>query len=317
MSLILNEKYINRNNSYKLFITNRFLRLYPVYWAILLLIIFKSLFVYIFSKGTNTEDFVIFFRYFKHLNIWSFSFLIFTNVFLFFQDIVMFLGLNTTNGNLFFASDLANTNLALHYFLFVPQAWTIGVELTFYLIAPFIIKRKFYVILILIFASLLLRYILYQNGFNHDPWTYRFFPTELVFFLLGNISYNIYKKIRNAEIKYWQSNIAFYTIIGFTLMYSKLEVIPFINYVYFVSFFISLPFVFLKTKQWKLDTLIGELSYPVYLSHFFVLTIINRIPKVNYALGLNLTIATILFSIILNKAIAKPMERLRQKRVKL
>ncbi|MCF8321913.1 MAG: acyltransferase family protein [Flavobacterium sp.] len=37
MTLILNEKYIGNNNSYKLFITNRFLRLYPIYWIILLL----------------------------------------------------------------------------------------------------------------------------------------------------------------------------------------------------------------------------------------------------------------------------------------
>ena len=35
MSLILNEKYIGVNNSYKLFISNRFLRLYPMYWVIL------------------------------------------------------------------------------------------------------------------------------------------------------------------------------------------------------------------------------------------------------------------------------------------
>jgi peptidoglycan/LPS O-acetylase OafA/YrhL len=37
ITLILNEKYIKANNSYKLFITNRFLRLYPFYWIVLIL----------------------------------------------------------------------------------------------------------------------------------------------------------------------------------------------------------------------------------------------------------------------------------------
>src|SRR5450759_4624800 len=36
MSLILNEKYVGKNKSYKLFITNRFLRLYPIYWLSLI-----------------------------------------------------------------------------------------------------------------------------------------------------------------------------------------------------------------------------------------------------------------------------------------
>ena len=35
MSLILNEKYTGGNNSYYLFISNRLLRLYPIYWVVL------------------------------------------------------------------------------------------------------------------------------------------------------------------------------------------------------------------------------------------------------------------------------------------
>ena len=48
MSLILNEKYIGSNSSYKLFITNRFLRLYPIYWTVLL---FTLLLFIFFDSG--------------------------------------------------------------------------------------------------------------------------------------------------------------------------------------------------------------------------------------------------------------------------
>ena len=35
MTLVLNEKYVGANKAYKLFITNRLLRLWPVYWTVL------------------------------------------------------------------------------------------------------------------------------------------------------------------------------------------------------------------------------------------------------------------------------------------
>ncbi|MDH6355821.1 peptidoglycan/LPS O-acetylase OafA/YrhL [Dysgonomonas sp. PH5-45] len=41
MAMILTEKYVGKG-SYKLFISNRFLRLYPIYWAILLVVILYS-----------------------------------------------------------------------------------------------------------------------------------------------------------------------------------------------------------------------------------------------------------------------------------
>jgi hypothetical protein len=35
---------------------------------------------------------------------------------------------------------------------------------------------------------------MYQNGFNYDPWTYRFFPFEISFFVIGIFSFRFYKK---------------------------------------------------------------------------------------------------------------------------
>ena len=50
MSLIINEKYIGKNNSYKLFITNRFLRLYPIYWTVFLGTILTWIIVSVISQ---------------------------------------------------------------------------------------------------------------------------------------------------------------------------------------------------------------------------------------------------------------------------
>jgi peptidoglycan/LPS O-acetylase OafA/YrhL len=313
MTLILNEKYIGVNNSYKLFISNRFLRLFPIYWTVLILTISFSILMY--SKGQYSGSFNNYITYFNSMSISSFVFLLFTNIFLFFQDIVMFLGLDTSSGHLFFTSNFNQTNPKLYDFLFIPQAWTIGVEISFYLIAPFIVRRKLIIIFPLILLSLLLRYILSKYGLEYDPWSYRFFPSELVFFLLGIVSYRMYVYLKRVNIKTLYLKFCLAFILAFTISYSF---IPYESkiYAYFLSFFICLPFVFILTKKWKYDTYIGELSYPIYISHLFVLTCIwvLKIPVVG-GIGLSLSIITILFSILINELVAKRIEKIRQKRI--
>jgi len=128
MALILTEKYTGKN-SYKLFITNRFLRLYPIYWTVLLGTILACI---VAVKINGKGQLGMYFQYYDVMNFSSFLFLVFTNIFMFFQDIVMFLGLDTTTGNLFFTTNYQETSPTLFQFLFIPQAWTIGVELMFF-----------------------------------------------------------------------------------------------------------------------------------------------------------------------------------------
>ena len=315
MSLILNEKYIGANGSYKLFITNRFLRLYPVYWSVLLLTIIFAVVVYFFNVGSGPNALGSFIAYFGTMKISSIAFLIFTNVFLFFQDMVMFLGLDTSNGSLFFTSNFRETNPQLYNFHFIPQAWTIGVELTFYLIAPFLVRSKLKFIILFILLSISLRFILYHYGLRHDPWSYRFFPTELVFFILGNVSYKMYVKFKQKDFSLLVGKLALVAIIGFTMVYNQFS-IPFKYYGYMSLFFCSLPFIFILTKKWKMDSYIGELSYPIYISHIFVFTCLEVFNVIHIGdEGLILSIATIALSILLNEVIAKRIEKIRKKRI--
>jgi len=253
MTLILNEKYIGINNSYKLFISNRFLRIYPIYWVILFFSIMRCFAILIYSNGKYLENFGIYYNYFESMNFGSLFFIILTNLFIFLQDAVMFLGLDTTSGILFFTTNYAKTNPQLWHFLFIPQAWSIGIEISFYLIAPFLVKRKIKIIIFLIILSIILRLVIYfYFGLKIDPWTYRFFPTELLFFLLGVISYHIYKKLQTFEIKNIFNNLILAGIIGFTITYSFLPVPgPLKSLLYLITFFISLPLIFLYTKNWK------------------------------------------------------------------
>jgi peptidoglycan/LPS O-acetylase OafA/YrhL len=317
MALILNEKYIGNNKSYKLFMTNRWLRLYPVYWVVLILTILFSVGKMIVSDGLDLGRFECYDTYFHSMNFFSFLFLIITNLFLFLQDLVMFLGLNIHNGSLYFTADYSQTQPILAKFLMLPQAWTIGVELMFYLIAPLLCRRKTLVLVFVALLSLLLRYILIKSGLKNDPWSYRFFPTELLFFVLGIIAYRIYA----AKLKFIYSNdklnkVALVGVVFITCVFQ------FINFsykeqFYFVSIFLSLPLIFSLTKKSKFDRYIGELSYPVYISHVFILSIVATL-NLNESkyLGVIAIVLSVLLSVILNEVVSKRIEGFRQRRLK-
>lgn len=68
----------------------------------------------------------------------------------------------------------------------------------------------------------------------------------------------------------------------------------------------------------KLDRLLGNLSYPIYISQVIFIKVLPAkiIPKI-IDLGFTTLVSTIAFSIILYYLITKPLERLRQKRISL
>lgn len=259
----------------------------------------------------------------------TFFIAIFSNIFLIGQDVFMFLKLDEISGYLNFCSDFRQTNPKFYQVLFVPQAWTIGVEICFYLIAPFLVKRKNYIIISLLFLSLLLRYYLYSKGYQHDPWTYRFFPTEMAFFLLGILSYRLYKYWTNINMSsyiYWGFLILVVTIsVNYNLINIKLfqsffmfKIFSFQQWFYFAVISLSIPLLFRFTKKNKLDRIIGELSYPIYISHIFIWWVLNNIFNIQHSdwyLSIVMVSITVAFSYFLFIIVINPMEKIRQSRV--
>ena len=211
IAMILNGRY----SSIKDFWINRFLRLYPAY----IVIAGFNLVVNLIEPGELKNVF--------ELPTALSIYLVFTNATMMFQDLAMFLGVR--DGHVLFVKNFLESSPVVFRYLLIPQAWTLGVEISFYLLAPLLFFRKYKYIYLFFFISLIVRIYLLTHGKMDDPWSYRFFPSELALFMLGAIAYNIYDKID------FNKNPA------------------------------GMPLIFNLTKDNKIDRFIGELSYPIYL----------------------------------------------------
>src|SRR6185437_10833225 len=211
MAFILNEKYVGDNNSYFLYISNRFLRIYPLYWVMLLLTgIFLLLSSHTGVVFRLTPDFV---------------------------------GNAIKQISLFFTIDYLYYDPKTYGNLLIPPSWTLGLELLFYLVAPFIVRNPKR--LILLFSFGLISRIIFAHFYIPYPGNYvdRFVPTVAVYFLAGALSYFIYRKVKNFNKTRFLSISAAFLIL--TLLYQQLlelsnKTIP--EIIYFALLMGSLPF---------------------------------------------------------------------------
>jgi peptidoglycan/LPS O-acetylase OafA/YrhL len=290
------------------FYANRFLRLFPIYLAVAAL----TLAAHVMSGGA-------FFRIYDALPFSAELFLVRSNIFIMGQDWLMFFGIE--HSALKFTGNFAHSEVPLYEGLLVPQAWTLGVEMSFYLVAPFILHspRR---LLALLAASLALRGVLIATGIGlGDPWTYRFFPTELALFLLGSLSHQVLLP----RYKAWTQRIkrlpeigtavlAVYCVLHFSIAMNQ-TVRDGLAVLLFAAL---LPLAFLFQSRHRLDKAIGELSYPIYICHSLVIMFFKWLleeahldqPLLFMALVITSTIA---FSALLNSVIADPIERLRSR----
>ncbi len=314
MALILDEKYVAANSSFRLFITNRFLRIYPSYWLVCLLTIVYSLICWkMFGSPIRLTGF---YEYGSRMGTAAWSLLSVSNTVLFGQDIAMFFGLDTSSGSLFFTPDFTRHHPQLHEFLLVPQAWSLSIELMFYLLAPFLLRRKSVVLVVIVLLGLLLRIYLHQKGWSNDPWNYRLFPAELVFFLAGALAFRMYNYWRGKNIPQQLPLFATGLIIALILSYNYLPGGELRNWTFYLLLFTALPFIFFFSRKRRADRWIGELSYPVYIVHVLVFTVCStRFISSRIDLSLATLIGSLLFSVLLLRWFIQPIERYRQARL--
>jgi len=312
MALILSDKYAEA--PLRLFITNRLLRIFPVYWVMVgLTVAWCLLCAWQRGQWARLQPYI---EYGASMTPATIGWLGLTNLLLTGHESSVFLEFNATSGRLQFNPDFQTTRPAVHQFMLIPQAWSLSLELGFYLLAPFLLRRRTITIAAVAVVALMLRvWIYYGLGWHHDPWTYRFLPLELALFLAGALSYRVFVQVRRLAVPDRLAGAAVLLVWTGTLSYQYLPVSALGPWPAYVVVFFALPALFSRSTS-SLDRFLGELSYPIYASHLFVMMVMSaRVFGDPDTVPLRTVVVTLLLSVLLHALVNAPVDRWRQRRL--
>jgi peptidoglycan/LPS O-acetylase OafA/YrhL len=179
--------------------------------------------------------------------------------------------------------------------------------LTFYLLVPFLNRLRTLHLLSLFLGTLVLRISAFHIlGYDHDPWTYQFFPFEIGLFILGMLGYRFQQRFGNRWLRIewdgnrWKYFLAVVILLGILVGQAALterlcrivgvETGRFITYIFWS---LEVGFLFRLFGNFRWDRILGEFSFPIYLIHMAVLDNLLQISELH-----PLSLQTICFSCI-------------------
>jgi peptidoglycan/LPS O-acetylase OafA/YrhL len=152
------------------------------------------------------------------------------------------------------------------------------------------------------------------SGMSGHPWDYMFFPTQLMYFMAGAISYRIYIAIKSNPIWNKLLKAQYVLLVALMIFYAYIFSNSYSQQaIFFLLTVLLIPAAFEASKSNKGDRYLGQLSYPIYISQMLVITATKAkaFPKI-INIGFTTLIITIVLSIAIYHFVTKPIERIRQ-----
>ena len=308
IALILDKTY----KSKRMFYLNRILRLYPVYLIVCLLVLLTS----ILRRGFAE-------------NLFGYSPLVllistFSNLTLIGTDWLMFF--DTSNGGIQLTSSVV-TGDRMRDLLWIAPAWSLGIEITFYAMAPILCRWRSRFLIAAIIGLCTIRILFNQSEFNFagSPFDARFFPFELPYFLVGILLYRCKRDAKlevTIPLKYLYSALFLFFLI-FEPIRSSFDLSRTASMAVLV---IVAAVVVLFGQSSEFDRKFGELSYPIYISHVFIAQvyefsstgIVKKFSLLdNNHISMSVQVLLIVLVSYFLLQITKPIEKIRDKNRKL
>jgi len=236
----------------------------------------------------------------------------FSNVFMIGQDVPSWFHVSEAGGlRLTFGMPwtLPDGSLWAGYAREIGPAWSIGTEIWFYLLAPFLMRARSAALLVLAAAGLGLRYYMVEmRGLTG----YFFFPTQLPLFLAGALAYRArdttFLKHRAMAL------LPLIVVLGWTAAQWVVSIDRMFNWAFYLVIALGLPALFASTKDYARDRTIGELSYPVYIVHMLLAGLLSAtLRRWNLtATGELLLLLVLPVSYAIFQFVERPVDRWRQ-----
>ena len=319
IALILRGKYADSANGNWIFYSNRAAKIFVPYLTLLGATVALSAFFYVFTgKAAALNSFV---EEGSTMSLRTWLFAVLTNLFILGQEWAFLLIYRS--GELFFSLRALDQPPIAAQFTIIGPAWSLSIELAFYAIAPFILRRNFLVIAAVALASNWLRFEAYGVGYYSAATDCRFFPFELSLFLFGSLSYFLYDLLNRRKLLYPVLSACLTgLLVALVALHPRwVDIKP---YQFFVLVALLLPALFDFSARHKWDRWLGELSYPLYLVHWPVLVFgvaISQLPHMA-ALGQSQAYPYVLIAVSLiashaiNRWIVTPIDSWRQARIR-
>ena len=202
--------------------------------------------------------------------------------------------------------------IGLSHGLLIPQTWTLGLEVQFYLLLPLLLLYR------IRRPALLLSLPVFALAFFHllDPVSlgYRWIPGTLFIFLCGSLLYDA-DRIRDTRLL---PGVWLFAAALFAACLARPELQgPYVPEV-LSGFLLGLPIVAVLKKRnfGPLDDLLGNLSYGVFLNHWLLIWICQafKIELETAAAKLLFAAASILLAWISYKCVEKPVIAYRNRK---
>jgi peptidoglycan/LPS O-acetylase OafA/YrhL len=304
MALILSKKY----HSASLFYSNRFLRLYPTYALVLLGTMIWFLIEWAYTHQRPPPFWIA--EANAQMPIWQWLALQFSNLTMLGLDVPSWFHWKSGQGFLFLHGGAETAPDGAEWgarFLWIEQAWSVGTEIWFYLLAPFLVRRSVAIQIALASASCVLMVLMMRVS----PLTYFFFPANLWFFLVGSLLFRL-SRSRYFSPPEWSGSLALAYVLAAGCSVDAVSN-PIVHTIMLAFIALSIPLLFhtFANRQW--DNVTGNLSYPVYLIHLLVIGILVATFRIHS--GPLAAIASVSAAMLIVRFIENPMDKYRQRRV--
>lgn len=260
MALILNEKYPAGRNF--LFYANRWLRIWPMYVAALAFVALFILKTGVVCAMTCAEAPYLLQLLQQIPTGWLIG-IILANLFM--------VGLDAQWAVTFApqASYAPYPNMNGPLFTLINPAWSLAIEMVFYLLAPFIVRSL--PITLAVFAASLGIHVYFGPAQHY--YIFFFAPAVYLFFMAGALCYQLSKfrpdwfKQRRWQYAAFAFCFALWQISHLMPQTDPAHPIGLHSYLKIIGFLPVIPVLFHLTARSKLDRFCADVSYPIFILH--------------------------------------------------